>query len=472
MASYITVSQLNNYLKRKFDADIHLNKVYLKGEISNFKLHSRGHMYFSIKDDTSVIGAIMFERDARSINFNPADGVKVFAEGRVSVYEGAGKYQIIVNKMIPDGIGALFIKFEKLKKDLAAEGLFDKKYKKPIPKYPKRIGVVTAPTGAAIRDILTTIKRRYKLCEVILFPALVQGENAKESIAKQIEVAQNYDLDVLIVGRGGGSIEDLWAFNEEIVARSIFASTVPIISAVGHEVDFTIADFVADLRAPTPTAAAEICVPNTLDVIKLVDNYKIRMNENIRSKINILNKHLDSLTNNFVLKNPLSMYESREQKLSNLIDRLNNVINQKITLCQQRLDFLLKSHILSNPRDLYTLHITKLNTLINNLNLNLKLNLSKKLVMFNKIKTNYCLNNPLELLKPKQIILDTNINKLELLNPLGILKKGYSVVSIDEKVVKSYKSVKEKDKISIKLSDGKIYAEVIESRKEKWKKKI
>ena len=275
MASYITVSALNNYLKRKFDADIHLNTVYLKGEISNCKVHSRGHIYFSLKDDQSVISAIMFNQSASSLNFEPKDGVKVFAIGRVSIYEATGKYQIIVNKMIPDGIGALYIKFEALKKALTEEGLFDKKYKKTIPKYPKKIGVVTAPTGAAIKDILTTIKRRYRLSEVILFPALVQGVEAKESIAKQIQVAQNYDLDVLIVGRGGGSIEDLWAFNEEIVARAIFASKVPIISAVGHEVDFTIADFVADLRAPTPTAAAEICAPNTIDIIKLIDNYKI-----------------------------------------------------------------------------------------------------------------------------------------------------------------------------------------------------
>lgn len=467
MASYITVSQLNNYLKRKFDADIHLNKVYLKGEISNFKLHSRGHMYFSIKDDTSVISAIMFERDARGINFKPADGVKVFAEGRVSVYEGQGKYQIIVNKMIPDGIGALFIKFEALKKALASEGLFDKKYKKPIPKYPKKIGVVTAPTGAAIRDILTTIKRRYKLCEVILFPALVQGENAKESIANQINVAQDYDLDVLIVGRGGGSIEDLWAFNEEIVARSIFASKVPIVSAVGHEVDFTISDFVADLRAPTPTAAAEICVPNTIEVVKLIDNLKIRLNENVRNKIKILSKHLSSLENSFVLKNPESIYEAKEQKLSNLIDRLNIVINQKIDLNKQKLDFLIKSHILNNPSEMYVIHAEKLKNLINNLNINLKLFLNNKYLIFNKIKNNYLLNNPLELIKNKQMIYETNLNKLELLNPLGILKKGYSVVNKGEKVIKSYKSVKKSDKIDIRLSDGIICAEVIESRSNK-----
>ena len=429
MVNYITVSALNNYLKRKFDADVHLNTVYLKGEISNCKIHSRGHIYFSLKDDTSVIGAIMFASSASKLNFEPKEGTKVFAIGRVSVYEATGKYQIIVNSMIPDGVGALYIKYEKLKKDLEKEGLFDPKYKKPIPRFPKRIGVVTAPTGAAIRDILTTIKRRYPMALVILFPALVQGEEAKESISKQIKVAQDYDLDVLIVGRGGGSIEDLWAFNEEIVARSIFASKVPIISAVGHEVDFTIADFVADLRAPTPTAAAELCAPNTLDIIKQIDNYKIRLNENIRNKLNYLDKYLSSLKNSYVLKNPESIYEQKEQNLSILIDKLNNIVNKRLEYLNQKLMVLKSSYILKNPYLMYDKHKEKLEKLQTNINYNFKLILNKK-------------NNDFNI----------NLEKLELLNPLSVLKKGYSVVNLGDKAVTSYKEVKKKDILDIRLS--------------------
>ena len=421
MNNYITVGQLNNYLKRKFEADQHLDHVYLKGEISNCKLHSRGHLYFSLKDETSVIGAIMFAGNVSTLKFEPKEGTKVFAEGKVTVYEATGKYQIVVTKMEPDGIGALYIAYEKLKKDLEKEGLFNKERKRPIPKFPKRIGVVTAPTGAAIRDILSTIKRRYPICETILFPALVQGETAKESIVESINEAQNYDIDVLIVGRGGGSIEDLWAFNEEIVARAIYASRVPIISAVGHEVDFTIADFVADLRAPTPTGAAEMAVPNISDVFKNIDNYKIRMNSQIVGKIKLFEKRLDALKDSYILKNPMSIYEIQEQKLSTYIDKLN---------------------------------------------INLKNKLDKSKLSFNRIKNNYILNNPLELLNNFNKKHELYINKLDLLNPLSILKKGYSVVTINEKSITSYKEVKIDDQLNIRLSEGFIKAKV-ESVKEK-----
>ena len=421
MNNYITVGQLNNYLKRKFEADQHLDHVYLKGEISNCKLHSRGHLYFSLKDETSVIGAIMFAGNVSTLKFEPKEGTKVFAEGKVTVYEATGKYQIVVTKMEPDGIGALYIAYEKLKKDLEKEGLFNKERKRPIPKFPKRIGVVTAPTGAAIRDILSTIKRRYPICETILFPALVQGETAKESIVKSINEAQNYDIDVLIVGRGGGSIEDLWAFNEEIVARAIYASRIPIISAVGHEVDFTIADFVADLRAPTPTGAAEMAVPNISDVFKNIDNYRIRMNSQIVGKIKLFEKRLDALKDSYILKNPMSIYEIQEQKLSTYIDKLN---------------------------------------------INLKNKLDKSKLSFNRIKNNYILNNPLELLNNFNKKHELYINKLDLLNPLSILKKGYSVVTINEKSITSYKEVKKDDELNIRLSEGFIKAKV-ESVKEK-----
>ena len=264
---YLTISAITRYLKNKFDTDVNLRTVYLKGEISNIKYHTTGHLYFSLKDETSKINAIMFSSNAKKLVFNPVDGSKVLVVGRISVYEATGGYQIYVDEMIEDGVGNLYLAFEKLKKDLAKEGLFDEKYKKKIPRIPEVIGVVTAPTGAAIKDIISTIKRRFPICKVIVFPSLVQGENAKEDIVRNIELANTYPLDVLIVGRGGGSIEDLWPFNEEIVARAIFNSNIPIISAVGHEIDFTIADYVADLRAPTPTGAAEMAVPNITDLI-------------------------------------------------------------------------------------------------------------------------------------------------------------------------------------------------------------
>lgn len=441
MANFITVSALNNYLKRKFEADIHLGHVYLKGEISNCKIHSRGHIYFSLKDETSVISAIMFETNAHALNFEPKDGTKVFAEGKVTVYEGSGKYQIVVTKMQPDGIGELYIAYEKLKKALEAEGLFKPEYKKSIPKYPKRIGIVTAPTGAAIRDILSTIKRRYPIAETILFPALVQGETAKTSIVEQIKKAQDYDLDVLIVGRGGGSIEDLWAFNEEIVARAIFASKVPIISAVGHEVDFTIADFVADLRAPTPTGAAELAVPNMHDVFKLLENYKIRLQSSITKKIEIYSKRLDALTSAYVLKNPMAIYEVKEQKLSGLIDKLASIVTTKLKEAASRLETATSSYILKNPLAFYEKDREKITLL------KTRLSSSMNVYMANE-------NKKYELL----------LNKLDLLSPLGILKKGYSVVTKDDKVISDCKSLSKGDKIDIRLHEGSVRAEVEDTK--------
>lgn len=271
---YITVTQLNRYLKSIFDGDDNLRQIFIKGEISNCKLHTRGHLYFTLKDETSRINAVMFASNVSSLKFKPADGTKVLVVGRVSVYETTGNYQIYVTDMIEDGIGNLYVAFEELKKKLASEGLFDKEHKKKIPKIPKKIGIVTASTGAAIKDILTTIKRRFPVCETILFPSLVQGSDAAKDIVKNIKLANTYDIDTLIVGRGGGSIEDLWPFNEEIVARAIYESRVPVISAVGHEIDFSISDFVADLRAPTPTAAAELAVPDINTIVSYLNTVK------------------------------------------------------------------------------------------------------------------------------------------------------------------------------------------------------
>ncbi len=346
---YLTISRLNEYIKMRIDSDANLKKVFLKGEISNFKNHTRGHLYFTLKDDESRLSAVMFSSSAQNLKFTPEDGMNVLVEGRISCYPAQGTYQIYVEKMEMDGLGNLYLEYEKLKKKLSEEGLFDESHKKPIPKYPKKIGIVTASTGAAIKDILSTIKRRYPICETILFPALVQGSGAAPDVAKQIDKAQEFDLDVLIVGRGGGSIEDLWAFNEEIVARAIYNSNVPVISAVGHEIDFTIADYVADLRAPTPTGAAEMAVPVLSDVKNNIDNYKIRLRENIIKTLKQSELRLEKIKDSFILSNPLAMYEVKEQKLNNYVTVLNKYINELLINKKHLLKLDLNSLKLLNP---------------------------------------------------------------------------------------------------------------------------
>lgn len=414
---YIKISELNNYIKSLLDKDHFLNKIYLKGEISNFKNHTRGHLYFTLKDDESRISAIMFQNNATKLTFTPEDGMNVLVSGRISAYPAQGSYQIYVDKMEPDGLGTLYIEYEKLKKKLASLGLFAKEKKKPIPRFPEKIGVITAPTGAAVRDIMSTIKRRYPMTEAILFPCLVQGKDAAPDIVRQIKRADSYGVDTIIVGRGGGSIEDLWAFNEEAVAYAIYECKTPIISAVGHEIDWTIADFVADLRAPTPTGAAEMAVPTVLDINTLIDNYKIRLNKNIKNMVNTKFIKLRSLRQSFILKNPMSMYEVKEQKLDSLIDTLNKDINKVLS-----------------DKD-------------NNLN---------------KIKMSVILQNPYNLIKDKKIKFDLLVNTLKLVNPLGILDKGYSLAQINGKTIKSSKDVSINDLIDIKLHEGSIKAEVRE----------
>lgn len=414
---YFTVTQYNQAIKNFLDSKEECRTVHIKAEISNFKGHTRGHLYFTLKDEESRISAVMFSSSAASLTFTPKDGDEVLVDGRISVYVPNGGYQVYVEEMKLSGNGDLLKKFEELKKKLLDEGLFDASKKKPIPKFPSKIGIVTAPTGAAIRDILSTIKRRYPLCETILFPSLVQGEEAKFDVVRQIERAQNYDLDVLIVGRGGGSIEDLWAFNEEIVARAIYASNIPIISAVGHEPDFTIADFVADLRAPTPTGAAEMAVPNMVDLINYIKQIEIRLNKNVTNKINYLGKEFKSLSTSYVLSNPLASFEIKEQKLDTLIDIIIKEVNHKLETCTTRYKNLASSRVLTKPD---------------------------------------------ELLIPPKNSLELIVNKLELLNPLSVLKKGYSVVKMDNKIIRTVKDIKVNDTLDIKLIDGEIKTNVKE----------
>ena len=329
-SKYLTISAITRYLKHKFDIDDNLRTVYLKGEISNFKAHTTGHFYFSLKDENSKINAIMFKTNAAKIKFRPIDGMKVLVSGRISVYEATGGYQIYVDEMLEDGVGNLYLAYEQLKEKLQKEGLFDNKYKKKIPKIPENIGVVTASTGAAIKDIVSTINARYPVCNIYLFPALVQGELAAIDIVKKIKQAEKYNLDVLIVGRGGGSIEDLWPFNEEIVAHAIFDCTIPVISAVGHEIDFTISDFVADMRAPTPTGAAMVAVPNMVDVKKHIEQLNIRLDNSLKEKLNYQKVFLNNLKNSFILKNPKMLFENKKQTLELNIQKIHNLLKNKI----------------------------------------------------------------------------------------------------------------------------------------------
>lgn len=321
----LTVTQVNLYIKEMLSRDDVLSHITIKGEISNFKAHSSGHMYMSLKDETGVIRAVMFRSAAGRLQFRPENGMKVIASGRVSVYERDGQYQLYIEYMQQDGLGDLHIAFEKLKQKLSAEGLFDPKHKKPLPKYPKRIGVITAPTGAAIRDILNILSRRFKYADVVLYPVLVQGENAAMSIAVALKYFnENNAADVLIVGRGGGSIEDLWAFNEEIVARAIYDSRIPVISAVGHEVDFTISDFVADLRAPTPSAAAELVVPSQEELKDKFNNVYGRLYSCAGRILEKNRLRLRLLTEKPVLKTPERSLDERRLYLDGLYNRFEN----------------------------------------------------------------------------------------------------------------------------------------------------
>ncbi len=411
----LTVTDINNYIKNIVDGDFFLSNVTLKGEISNLKFHTRGHLYFSLKDENSKINAVMFNYKNLGLNFIPKDGMNVIVKGKVSVFTTGGSYQITVSNMKEDGIGNLYILFEELKRRLEREGLFSPEHKKKLPRIPKKVGVITAATGAAVKDIISTINRRFPLTEIILFPTLVQGVGAKENIVKMINEANESDVDVIILGRGGGSIEDLWAFNEEIVARAIYNSNKPIVSAVGHEIDFTISDFVSDMRAPTPTGAAELVVPSKVEIQSYLNDYKGRIISVINKKIKSYTDTFSKLKSTYILKNPISMYEIDEQKLDNMLEKLGSIMTYKLEREKSELN-----------------------------------NLSKMISP-----------NILNRLDKEKIKLENIETKLNLLNPENILKKGYSLTLVEGKIVKSINSVKKGSIIDTKFSDGIIKSEVL-----------
>lgn len=412
-----TVSEINSYINGILKKDSNLRNIQIKGEISNYRNYPSGHSYFTLKDETSQIPAVFFKfNKQRFLTFEPENGMKVVVKGKIEVYEKDGKYQLYVTKIEKDGIGDLFARFEQLKKDLDKEGLFEEAHKKEIPRYPNRIGVVTAQTGAAIRDIITTIKRRYPICEILVFSTLVQASQAAAQIVRQIRHAQEFDIDTLIVGRGGGSIEDLWPFNEEIVAREIYACDIPVISAVGHEIDFTISDLVADKRAATPTAAAELAVPNIREVKNNVSQLSNRINKSIEDKLLENKKRLDNISQRNVLKNPESIYEIKGMHLDNMI---------------QKLDYSSKNIIMQSRNKLF------------------------------RIESSHILKNPEEIIKLKKDRYMKSFNKLEVLNPLLTLKRGYAMAKSGDKVISSAKDVEVGDEIDIEFDDGTVNTKVI-----------
>jgi len=417
----LTVTALTKYLKLKFDVDSNLQKLLLKGEISNFTPHKRGHFYFTLKDEQTQIKAVMFAGATKGVKFKPTNGMQVIVAGSVTLYEPMGTYSIHVTRMTEDGVGNLYVAFNQLKEKLHAKGLFNDAYKKPLPKLPKAIAVITSPTGAAVRDIITTIKRRSPNVKVYLYPALVQGEAAAADIVKRIKQVNAEGLvDTMIVGRGGGSIEDLWAFNEEIVACAIFESQIPIISAVGHETDHTIADFVADMRAPTPTAAAEIVAPNIADVIAYLNQLKARLNQGLKTQINFKEVKLNRLRSHYIMKNPRALFESRLLRLSQLEKNLEYTLNENIVRKKQQLE---------------------------RLDMNLNERIGQKLV---STKNDYTVM----------------LTKLEMLNPLAVLKKGYSVVTDESgNAVKDVKDLTVGKEILGTLNKGRFKAQVIETMK-------
>ncbi len=417
---YLTVTALNRYLKYKLDHDSELQSILLKAEISNFKRHSRGHLYLTLKDETSQISAIMFVSNTKSLNFNPKDGDKVIIEGYISVYEAYGTYQIYIQKMDLDGIGDLYLAYEKLKDELQKAGWFASEHKQPLPKYPKTVGVITSPTGAAVRDIINVINNRFPLTKIIVYPALVQGVSAKESIVEQIEKANRQKLvEVLIVGRGGGSIEDLWAFNELIVAKAIYNSKIPIISAVGHETDFTISDFVSDLRASTPSHAAELAVRNKKEVLSEINDYQARIKLALKNQYQLANKHYQQVVKNTMFQNPLRLIQTKELAYSNLYERL----------------------LKNNPRKIIDLQRDKIDNLLKQVKSEYKHYLNQKNSYYHNL-----------------------IEKLELVNPLNIMKKGFAIIKQDDVIKKNYQEIDQSKSLSISITGGEITAKIIDMK--------
>ncbi len=413
----ISVSQVNRYLKLKIDHDVRLNDIYISGEISNFTNHIKsGHFYFSLKDSDSIIKAVMFRQHASKVKFTPKDGQKVIVRGQVSVFERDGTYQIYATEISADGAGNLALEFEELKEKLKNEGVFDESRKKALPEFPRKIGIVTSPTGAAIQDMLNIFGRRYPICELVLYPALVQGEDAAKTIINGIEYFNKDEkVDVIIIGRGGGSAEELWCFNDEALARKIYSSAVPIVSAVGHETDFTISDFAADLRAPTPSAAAELCTPDTNTLLFRVSELNQKLNSIIENKLKLNKEKLENLKNRPCLKDSRFYIENMRQRLEIFMSR--PCISMPETLLERQ-----KTRLAQNTSSISAISES--------------------------------------LLYKKRLVLVNYASKLDALSPLKVLTRGFAAVTKQNRPITA-KALNCDDEVSIVFHDGTANAQII-----------
>ena len=438
MEKYLSVTTLTKYLKMKFDKDPYLERVYLTGQVSNFRKRPT-HQYFSLKDDRAVIQATIWSGIYQKLGFDLEEGMKINVIGRVQVYEPSGSYSIIIEKAEPDGVGALAIQFEQLKKKLSEEGLFQDRFKQVIPQFAKRIGVVTSRSGAVIQDIITTVSRRFPGVEIVLYPTKVQGEGAAEEIARNIAKAnERDDLDILIIGRGGGSIEDLWAFNEEIVVRAIFESRLPIISSVGHETDVTLSDFVADKRAATPTAAAELATPVTkLDLLTYLKNQERRMSTAVQNTLSKKEKALKVLSQSVIFRQPERLYDGYLQRLDQLQLRLKQSVNSELVRQEQRVLELV--HRLEQLSPINKVH-----------------RYQDRLLQFEKL-----------LRSQMAVVYDAKVAKVKrlseallMLDTSRIVARGYAIVKKEDAVVSSAKDLKKTDQVTLLMRDGQVELEV------------
>ena len=442
---YVTVSALTKYIKYKFDKDPHLGRVYLTGEISNFRLRPT-HQYFSLKDENAIISATMFQSAFKKIQFRPEEGMKVLVIGKVSVFEKSGQYQINIEHMEPDGVGALYLAYEQLKKKLEAEGLFSLP-KKPIPQFPKKIAILTSESGAVIQDIQTTVARRFPIVQLVLYPTVVQGVHAVNSILKNLDLVEQEDYDVVIIGRGGGSIEDLWAFNEEPVVRRVAELSIPVISSVGHETDTTLIDFVSDMRAATPTAAAEIATPVLIEIHQQLRNLQTRLEQALSRQLQIKRERMQALANASIFQNPERIYQVYQQRVDQLEMRLQQMMQQSVQYKRQQL--------LKNQH-------------------RLELGSPSRRVQTEKQALQY-LAKRLEqaqgqLMKDKKQQFQRAIQQLDLLSPLKIMNRGYGILQQEETIIKSVDQLEVNQELTIQLVDGTVRSKVtsVEKGNQLW----
>ena len=442
---YVTVSALTKYIKYKFDKDPHLGRVYLTGEISNFRLRPT-HQYFSLKDEQAIISATMFQSAFKKIQFRPEEGMKVLVIGKVSVFEKTGQYQINIEHMEPDGVGALFLAYEQLKKKLEAEGLFSLP-KKPIPQFPKKIAILTSESGAVIQDIQTTVARRFPIVQLVLYPTVVQGVHAVNSILKNLDLVEQEDYDVVIIGRGGGSIEDLWAFNEEPVVRRVAQLSIPVISSVGHETDTTLIDFVSDMRAATPTAAAEIATPVLMEIHQQLRNLQTRLEQALSRQLQIKRERMQALANASIFQNPERIYQVYQQRVDQLEMRLQQMMQQSVQHKRQQLVKYQHRLELDSPSR--------------------RVETEKQALQYLAKRLEQAQG---QLMKDKKQQFQRAIQQLDLLSPLKIMNRGYGILQQEKTIIKSVDQLEVNQELTIQLVDGTVRSKVtsVEKGNQLW----